>query len=216
MNRNIVISLFDLTGVMVMPWRDAGCECWTVDIQHPMALGNGGVTEKDGVRQLHFDLSRPWLFPGDRNAIAIVFAFPPCDHLAVSGARWFKGKGLRALSRSIELFATATEFCEWAGAPYMIENPVSSIATHWRKPNAAFHPWQYTGFCQDDNYTKKTCLWTGNGFVMPPPYPDVSLGEPDNRIHEAPPGSERKNFRSATPSGFARAVFEANYAVLSA
>lgn len=51
----------------------------------------------------------------------------------------------------------------------MIENPVSSIATHWRKPNAAFHPWQYTGFCQDDNYTKKTCLWTGNGFVMPPP-----------------------------------------------
>ena len=76
---------------------------------------------------MHADLTRPWLCPVDRERIAFVSAFPPCDHLAVSGARWFKGKGLRRLAVSVEMFATAAEFCEWAGAPYMIENPVSNI-----------------------------------------------------------------------------------------
>ena len=209
--KGVVISLFDLTGIMVMPWRDCGYECWIVDVQHPAAIESGGVTEEDGIKRLHFDLSRPWLYPGDRNDIAMVFAFPPCDHLAVSGARWFRGKGLRLLSRSIDLFATATEFCEWSGAPYMIENPVSSIASYWRKADATFHPWEYTGFCPDDNYHKKTCLWTGNGFIMPPTCPEPNLGEPDSRIHVAPPGEARKNFRSATPRGFAMAVFEANH-----
>lgn len=45
---------------------------------------------------------------------------------------------------------------------------------------------------------------------MPHAFTDVSLGEPDDRIHRAPPGKHRANFRSATPLGFARAVFYAN------
>jgi hypothetical protein len=45
---------------------------------------------------------------------------------------------------------------------------------------------------------------------MPTPFIDERLGPPDDRIHKAPPGPERANFRSATPKGFARAVFEAN------
>lgn len=45
---------------------------------------------------------------------------------------------------------------------------------------------------------------------MPEPQPDLSLGKPDDRIHKAPPGPERANFRSATPMGFAEAVFNAN------
>jgi hypothetical protein len=204
--RNIVISLFDYTGIMVNPWAEAGYECWIVDVQHP-----AGVSQpKKGVHAVRHDLSAPWMFPGNRDDIAMVFAFPPCDHLAVSGARWFRGKGLRALQTSIGLFASAAEFCEWGGAPYMIENPVSTIATYWRKPDHIFHPYQYTGFCPGDNYTKKTCLWTGNGFVMPDPK-IADVGRPDDRIHKAPPGEGRKNFRSATPEGFARAVFEANH-----
>lgn len=35
-NKPIVISLFDCSGVMVEPWLDAGCECFIVDIQHPV------------------------------------------------------------------------------------------------------------------------------------------------------------------------------------
>lgn len=95
------------------------------------------------------------------------------------------------------------------GAPYMIENPVSTISTYWRKPDYTFHPYQYTGYCAADNYTKKTCLWTGNGFVMPVPAM-ANLGPPDDRIHKASGNPQRAMFRAATPAGFAQAVFEAN------
>ena len=208
--KNVCIFLFDVTGKMAQPWLEAGYECWIVDLQHPVAYETKGVSLDDRLVRVHADLRYPWLCPVDRNRIAFVFAFPPCDHLAVSGARWFQGKGLRRLSLSIDLFATAAEFCEWSGAPYGIENPVSTISTYWRKPDFTFSPEQFTGFCSDDNYTKKTCLWVGNGFVMPEDFRADGLGEPDDRIHKCAPGPERHNIRSATPLGFARAVFNAN------
>ena len=92
----------------------------------------------------------------------------------------------------------------------MIENPVSTVSTYWRKPDHKFHPYEYTGCCEEDNYTKKTCLWTGGGFEMPAPYRLMTLGEPDNRIHFAQPSPERADFRSQTPMGFAQAVFAVN------
>lgn len=154
---------------------------------------------------VHFGLCNELTFNG-----ALTFAFPPCDHLAVSGARWFKGKGLRKLSYSIDLFASAVEICEHFDSPYMIENPVSTISAYWRKPDHIFHPYWFTGYCKEDNYTKKTCLWTSNDFIMPAAWMDTSLGKADDRIHKAPPSKERANFRSKTPEGFARAVYEAN------
>lgn len=197
------ISLYDLTGNMVRPWADAGYAAEAYDIQHRRE-----ATMESGVLKVRWDA---FISQGiDVSMASIVFAFPPCDHLAVSGARWFKGKGLRKLAESIEMFAVAAEICEASGAPYMIENPVSTISTYWRKPDYTFNPCDYTGYCPDDNYTKKTCLWVGNGFVMPEPCRDLSLGEPDDRIHKAAPSPSRANFRSATPMGFAKAVFEAN------
>ena len=210
MNKDVVISLFDVSGKMVKPWLDAGYECWIIDVQHPVAYETSGITSEGKLHKVHADLTRPWLSPVDRDRIAFVSAFPPCDHLAVSGARWFKGKGLRRLETSIVMFATAAEFCDWSGAPYLIENPVSNISSHWRKPDHSFHPYYFTGYNIDDNYTKKTCLWTGNGFVIPEQVQDQTLGQPDDRIHKCPPGPNRHNIRSATPEGFAMTVFEAN------
>lgn len=206
----VVISLFDYTGNMVRPWLEAGYEAWIVDLQHPQAYDNGGVTIEGRLHKVHWDLTRPWLCPVPRERIAFVSAFPPCDHLAVSGARWFQGKGLRALACGIEMFATASEFCEWSGAPYLIENPVSSISSYWRKPDYIFSPHQFTGWAAEDNYSKRTCLWTGNGFRMPPVFSLDGLPKPDDRIHRCPPGAERHNIRSATSAGFSRAVFESN------
>ena len=77
-----------------------------------------------------------------------------------------------------------------------------------------FHPWEYAALEEQDNYTKKTCLWFGNGFVMPSKQPNGNLGLPDDRIHRASLGDDRANFRSATPMGFARAVFESNKEVM--
>lgn len=208
--RDIVISLFDVSGKMVAPWLEAGYECWIVDTQHPPAYGNDGITSEGNLHKLNRDLSITFLPPVDKNRIAFIAAFPPCDHLSISGARWYKGKGLRKLESSIAMFATAAEFCEWSGAPYFMENPVSSISSYWRKPDYKFHPHFFTGYNIEDNYTKNTCLWTGGGFVMPEKFQVDDLPPPDDRIHKCAPGPNRHNIRSATPEGFARAVFEAN------
>ena len=199
----ICASLFDYTGNMLKPWLDAGYECHLVDIQHP----EGDSLRDDGMICHGWDLSHSMVRWGIKPDF--VSAFPPCTHLAVSGARWFRGKGLRALQESIGFFATAAEFCEQSGARYLIENPVSTISTYWRKPDYSFHPHEYAGIEPGDNYTKKTCLWTGGGFVMPEKQPGT--GSPDDRIHKCPPGPDRANTRSATPMGFARAVFESNH-----
>ena len=206
MIKDTVLCLFDKTGNMARPWVDAGYQAVLVDIQHPP-----GVREVGSVVTVGADIRSGWLPPMDLvERVAFVAAFPPCDHLAVSGSRWFKGKGLRKLALSIDLFATAAELCEWLGAPYIIENPVSTISSYWRKPDAIFHPHHFTLLEPDDNYTKTTCLWTGGGFVMPANSQDFTLGKPDDRIHKCAPGPDRQNVRSATPMGFARAVFQAN------
>lgn len=198
----VMLSLFDYTAAMCEPWAAAGFLCYAVDIQHPKGEQRDGNIVRVGADVL------TWLPP--RESYAFVAAFPPCTHLAVSGARWFKGKGLRALAESVELFARAAEICEWAGAPYLIENPVSTISSYWRKPDHAFDPCDYAGYAggADDTYTKRTCLWTGGGFFMPAPL----RREPTDgsRMHLLPPSDERANLRSATPRGFARAVFESN------
>jgi hypothetical protein len=157
--RDTVLSVFDKTGNMVRPWVEAGYKAVLVDLQHPP-----GVREDGAITTVGADIRSGWLPPKELiDRIAFVAAFPPCDHLAVSGSRWFKGKGLRKLALSIDLFATAAELCEWLGCPYIIENPVSTISTYWRKPDAIFHPHHFTLLEPEDNYTKTTCLWTGGG-----------------------------------------------------
>lgn len=206
--KGIVISLFDFTGNMVKPWLENGYDCYCVDVQHEQGEAQSPVLSNGNLFLVGADV-KTWLPPSGEK-IAAVFAFPPCTDVAVSGAKHFKNKGLTALINSLELFEASVRIAEWSGAPYMIENPVSTVSTYWRKPDYYFHPYEFTGYEPNDNYTKKTCLWTGNGFRMPKPFVDMGLGKPDDRIHKAPPGPDRANFRSATPMGFARAVFNAN------
>jgi len=197
MANKIMLSLFDHSGVMAEPWAEAGYECYCVDIQNDNSTANVGLGR---IHKVCADIEH-WIPPqGD---IRFVAAFPPCTDLAVSGARWFQLKGLRALSKAIALFARSQEIVEAIGAPYLIENPVSTISTYWRKPDYTFDPCDY-----GDPYTKKTCLWTGNGFVMPPKTPVEPVE--GSKMHLLPPSPERANLRSVTPQGFARAVFNAN------
>lgn len=200
-----VVALYSKTDTIARPWLEAGHGAVLVDLQHPEGETRDGNVVRIGADMLSWVPPR-WLATAD---VAFVAAFPPCDHLAVSGARWFAGKGLGKLSHSIQLFDRAAFWCEWFGAPYLIENPVSTISSYWRKPDHTFHPWQFCGHEAADAYTKKTCLWTGGGFVMPEPFHPADVS-PDDRIHKAPPSDERADFRSATPLGFSRAVFNAN------
>lgn len=200
----IILSLFDHTGNMVEPWAAAGFRCYCVDRRHP-----AGETRRGNIIRVGADVL-DWLPPFA--PVKILFAFPPCTHVATSGARWFQDKGLGALIESLQLFEAALRLAEWTAAPYLIENPVSTVSTYWRKPDHTFDPCDYGGYLDPagDAYTKKTCLWTGNGFVMPRPRRVIPTD--GSRMHRLPPSPQRATLRSATPRGFARAVFEANRA----
>lgn len=202
----LVISLCDFTGNAVRPWAEAGYRCWIVDIKH-----KEGINKKENnIYAIGMDITK-FEPPEDRN-IAFVFAFPPCTHMAVSGARWFKGKGLDALADSIRIVAACARICEQVKSSYLIENPVSTLATYWRKPDYIFDPCDYSGYLVntvDEAYTKKTCLWVGNGFVMPPKKRVKPVY--GSMIHTLPPTEDREEIRSATPQGFSKAIFEANH-----
>lgn len=203
-----VISRCDRTGNMVKPWADAGYECFCFDIEHSIR-----VPRRDGNIHFLWGDARTVRRPTDKR-IAAFFAFPPCTHVSGSGARDFRLKGGQMLRDALEIFEACRQAAEWSGAPYCLENPVGVLSSipHIGRPDHYFDPLQYTAFERGDHYTKKTCLWTGNGFVMPPEAKDPSLAgvKPDDRIHKASPGEDRGDIRSVTPMGFARAVFNAN------
>lgn len=215
-----VLSLCDLSGVMVEPWLAAGFDATIVDTQHPAGVieyrpnDGWGLLAKVGadVRAWPKHLASEY---GRRTEVIdtaydIVFAFPPCTDLAVSGARWYREKGLGALIGALEIVDACIKVCEASEAPYMIENPVGQLSTYWRKPDHAFDPLDFGAYVlSGEQYTKRTHLWVGGGFVMPKKKPLPESDEP-NPIHWAPPGPERANRRSLTPRGFAQAVYEAN------
>ena len=190
---------------MVKPWLDAGYEALTIDLK-PSELSHPKHTHLvEDVRGIGF--------ASYEKSIAIIFAFPPCTHLAVSGARWFKEKGLSALITGLSIVEACREICEGTDSPWMIENPVGTLSTYWREPDYTFDPCDY-----GDPYTKKTCIWCGNGFVMPPivrendMFAEATAVEPSmgSMMHKMAPSAERGDLRSVTPMGFAQAVFRAN------
>lgn len=205
----LALFLFERTGNMARPWLEAGYDVLCLDIEHsvrtpPAHSARCDLTTLGPALSL---MSERGYSPAD---VIFMGASPPCTDVACSGARDLARKGLRALSRSLEMFATAQEMASLIRAPWYIENPRSTVSTYWRKADQRFHPHQFTLMEPADNYTKETWLWTGGGFVMPDPCPDLSLPPPDDRIHKAPPSRDRGAERSAAPMGFSRAVFEAN------
>lgn len=124
----------------------------------------------------------------------LMIAHPPCTHLAVSGARWFKNKSeeqVQALLFVKELMA--------APIPRIaIENPISIISSHIRKPDQVIQPWQF-----GHGETKATCLWLKN---LPRLRPTHIVNGREQRIHNMPQGPDRWRERSRTFPGVAHAM----------
>ena len=124
----------------------------------------------------------------------LLIAHPPCTHLAVSGARWFKGKA--------EEQAKALDFVRYLlAAPIpriCIENPVSVISSRIRKPDQSIQPWQY-----GHGEVKRTCLWLKN---LPKLRPTNIVSGREARVHRMPPGPDRWKERSKTLPGIAQAM----------
>lgn len=214
----ITIWLCDYTGIAAKPWLDNGYDAVLVDPQHPERIHFERLENGSTIWRIGHIINDPavWDFLDQikrTRDVAFVGSFPPCTHLAVSGAAHFERKKAADplfQTKAMQVVYQCRHVCEMFGCPGFLENPVSRISTRWRQPDYRFHPWWYTAFCPADNYTKLTCLWTFGGFRMPEASIDSLLGKPDDRIHKAPPGEGRANFRSATPLGFSIANFEAN------
>ena len=134
----------------------------------------------------------------------LMIAHPPCTHLAVSGARWFKDKQVEQ--------AEALDFV-WllldAPIPRIaLENPVSIISSRIRKPDQIIQPYQY-----GHEATKTTCLWLKG---LPHLVPTEIVGKGARHVTKSgkslpewytlPPSPDRWKIRSATFPGIAAAM----------
>lgn len=134
-------------------------------------------------------LLRQWYWKID-----LMIAFPPCTHLAVSGARWFAGKE----KEQAEALRFVRQLMTVPLPRIAIENPVSVISTRIRKPDQIIQPWQF-----GHGETKATCLWLKGLPLLKPT--DVVEGRTP-RVHHASPGPDRWRERSRTLQGIADAM----------
>lgn len=126
----------------------------------------------------------------------LMISHPPCTHLAVSGARWFKDKQAEQ-AEALEFVRTLLD----APIPRIaLENPVSVISSRVRKPDQIIQPWQF-----GHGETKATCLWLKN---LPKLQPTNIVDGRENRVHRMPPGPDRWKERSRTFQGIAEAMAE--------
>ena len=80
---------------------------------------------------------------------------PPCTHLAVSGARYFKEK--QADGRQEAALEFVKKLMDAQIEKICIENPISIISTKIRKPSQIIQPCWF-----GDPHYKSTCLWLKN------------------------------------------------------
>ena len=229
--RPTILFLFNSSDYAPRPWIDDG-GFNVVSVDYDDTDHSGAHREPvEGHTVLNMDLSTDFA----RDAVgfsllglgldmpSLVVSFAPCTDLAVSGAKHFARKlehDPQCQHRATKMARLAEQF----DCPYMVENPVSVLATMWRKPDTYWHPWEYSLHCPtgkhpefpdvipaDDWYNKKTGMWCGNGFVVPRKTHDKGpTGDFPGHAKLGGKSARTKYIRSLTPRGFAKAVYEAN------
>ncbi len=178
---NVLIGC-EFSGVVRRAFREAGHNAYSCDLLPP---------EDGSLDHYHGDILDYFGIDWD-----LLIAHPPCTHLAVSGARWFKAKHKEQ--------AEALEFVQaLMDAPIpriCIENPISIISSRIRKPDQIVHPWMF-----GHGETKATCLWLKN---LPLLKPTNIVDGRHARVHREPPGPDRWKNRSRTYEGLAAAMAE--------
>lgn len=165
--------------------RKLGHEAYSCDIE-PCSGGYPEWHLQQDVLQL---LNEKW---------DMIIAFPPCTHLAVSGARHFEEKRKDGRQQQgIDFFmAIANAQCERIA----IENPIGIMSTIFRKPDQIIQPWQF-----GHGETKATCLWLKG---LPGLKPTEIVDGRKERVWRMPPSPDRAKLRSKTYPGIAKAMAE--------
>jgi site-specific DNA-cytosine methylase len=130
----------------------------------------------------------------DWSGYDLIIAHPPCTHLSVSGARWFKDKKKEQQD--------ALEFFRWCmdlpALRVCVENPISIVSSKICKPTQIIQPWQF-----GHGETKATCFWLK---YLPPLKPTKIVEGRENKVHLMPPSKDRGKLRSITYQGIADAM----------
>ncbi len=163
--------------------RKLGIEAYSCDVE-PCSGGHPEWHIQEDVTPL---LKKNW---------DLIIAFPPCTHLSVSGARWWKEKQADGRQqKAIDFFMLfANSKCNRIA----IENPISIMSTKWRKPDQIIQPWMF-----GHGETKQTCLWLKN---LPELKPTRVVKGREQRIWKMSPSPTRSKERSKTYTGIARAM----------
>ena len=174
-----VLIACEYSGTVRDAFASLGHDAWSCDLlptERPGQHINGNVLDH---------LHRNW---------DLMIAHPPCTHLAVSGARWFKDK----ISEQAEALDFVRHLMDAPIPRIAIENPISIISSSIRRPDQIIQPWQY-----GHGETKATCLWLKN---LPKLVPTNIVEGREARIHKMPPGPDRWKERSRTYQGIATAM----------
>jgi len=177
-----VLVACEFSGIVRDAFRKRGHDAWSCDL-------------------LPTDADPKYHIQGDvldilDNGWDLMIAHPPCTHLAVSGARWFKYKQ----NEQAESLDFVKKLLDAPINKIALENPVSIISTRIRKPDQIIQPWMF-----GHGETKATCLWL---FNLPKLIPTNIVEGREPRIHHMAPGPNRSRDRSVTFQGIANAMAE--------
>ena len=136
---------------------------------------------------------------------AAIIAFPPCTHLAISGAKYFEEKRKSGVQQKAIKFVEAI----WnADCPYIaIENPVGVLSTKSKLGK----PYYIQPYWFGDKHRKKTGIWSkGLPKLVPTNMLDISkISDKElNKLYLLAPSPTRALMRSKTPHGLAQAIAE--------
>jgi len=180
MSRKRVLVACEFSGIVREAFRQQGCDAWSCDL---LPAEDGSPYHRQGdARDL---LEEGW---------DLLVAHPPCTHLAVSGARWFRAKA----AEQAEALAFVRALLAAPIPQIALENPVSIISSHIRPADQVIQPWQF-----GHGEVKGTCLWLKN---LPRLRPTARVEGRVARVHREPPGPDRWKNRSRTYPGIAEAM----------
>ena len=179
--------------IVCKAFRAKGHEAYSCDILPP----SGGHPEWHIQDDVLKHLDEGW---------DMMIAHPPCAHLAVSGAAWFKYKQREQMAalRFVRFLLEQGQILRIA-----LENPVSIISTKIRKPDQIIEPYQF-----GHPETKKTCLWLKNlpklipTEIVKPQYIIGKDGKKYSPTHYYWQKKDRAKVRSKTFQGIANAMAE--------
>ena len=182
-----VLIACEFSGITREAFRKRGHDAWSCDLL-PAEDNSYNHFQRDVLEVLAMKGAAWW---------DLLIAFPPCTHLAVSGARWFKHK--QAEQAAAVTFARMF-IMNCSVERVAVENPIGVLSSKIRKPDQIIQPWQF-----GHGETKAPCLWLKN---LPKLQPTNIVEGRKPRVHHASPGPDRWKERSRTLQGIADAMAE--------